>query len=364
MARGGAGALALLLASGAAVESAPPQADPGGAPVLRVTSSAAAGPGTLRAAIDAANGAHRPARIEIALLDGDRIDVDRALPPLTGRGTVLDGGGVTLRMLPTCRREDGRPGCDGIVISGPGIEVGNLRVQGFTFDGFAVRGVRATDARIHDCESRDNGDDGVGVCDYAGAATIERCVLTGNGFRTKGKGVLVFDGSSAVLRGNFVAANRDGVTVSRGARATLEDNLLVENWDKGLGVFGGTVEGRGNRISGSGAEHPALGRGPNRDGLRVSGMALVVLADTTVVGSADNGVVVMDDGRVVLRGGSVATNEGSGIIVADRAELRLEGTEVVDNRRGDFHIEGRLARLVRSTEAGPEPVMPLPDATR
>ncbi len=316
-------------------------------PTIYVTNSQDDGPGSLRQAILDANSAGGGIRIDIDLVDHASIEIKNALPPVAGAGIEIDGRGVTLVSGKECERPDGRRGCDGLVVTGPSITVRRLKATGFLFDGIAVRGALATGVRIHECECFGNLDDGIGVSDSAANVTIENCVLVRNGFRTKGKGLLIFDSAQVLARNNFIEGNRDGVTVSRRARAVLENNFIINNKDKGLGVSGATVEGRGNRIVGNGVGSAGDGAPPNGDGLRVSLSSSVKLEETAINGNGDRGVIVLDDARVLLTGGTILSNGRVGAVVRDRGYMELRGVTVTDNAQGNFIVEGESARLVR-----------------
>ncbi|MBI5504066.1 MAG: right-handed parallel beta-helix repeat-containing protein [Deltaproteobacteria bacterium] len=304
-----------------------------------MTSSADSGDGSLRAAIESANAAARPlfpeedARsraqraltIELALAADQAIVLSRALPEIEGPGTLLDGGGATIRQAGDCRRADGRRGCDGIVVVGPGITVRRLRIAGFLLDGVSVRGGSARDAFIEDVHAIDNRDDGIGVSAAAGPVRIERCLLMGNGFRTKGKGILVFDDSRATIRDSVAVANRDGISVTRRAQARLEGVWIVASFDKGLGVSGGAVRGSDNRIIANGDGAGFFERPPNADGLRVGLAGSADLTSTRIEGNGDAGVVVLDTSSVVLRGGTVRANHGRALVRARTATVHAEG---------------------------------------
>lgn len=270
---------------------------PAWAGVLRVTSDLDDGPGSLREAILEAN-AMPASTIEVELGDGGLVVVGRSLPPLTGADTTLNGGGVTLREGEGCERPGRKKGCDGLVVAGPGITVRGVDVAGFTFDGIAVRGEAASDVQIEDVRAIDNLDDGIGVSEGASGVRIERCLLMGNGYRTKGKGLLVFSEAEAALSESLVIANRDGVTVTRGSTADLEDVFVVGNFDKGVGVSAGRVLGRRLSISANGLGDTGHGRAPNGDGLRVGLAGEARLEDSRIAANGDTGVVVLDTSRV------------------------------------------------------------------
>jgi len=288
---------------------------------FRVTSPADSGPGTLRAAIEAANDAPG-STIHVALGEQGLIVVGRALPPLKAAGIRLDGGGVTLREGDGCSREGGRNGCDGIVVTGESISVSHLRVAGFTFDGVTVLGADASDVRITHVEAIDNLDDGIGVSEGAGPVTIERCLLMGNGFRTKGKGLLVFATSTATLRDSDVIGNRDGITVTQGSKAVIERVIVAGSFDKGLGVSGASLRARSVQVVASGRNAEVEEDVPNGDGLRVGLAGSAELSDCRIAGSEDAGVVVLDTSTATLRDCVVEANRGRETMVAATARLR------------------------------------------
>ncbi len=295
---------------------------------IDITSAEEDGPGTIRAAIDRANILAVPVQIVSRLPPGTTVELTRQLPPLAAADTRLEANGLVLKEAESCVRPDGRPGCDGLLVTGPHITVRNLQATGFTFDGIEVRGARATNVTILGCYCTDNQDDGIGIARGAGPVEIVGGVFQRNGFGSKGKGVLVFEDSIATLRGNIIRANRDGVTISDGARATLIGNEITDNADKGLGIRGATLSGRRNTIARNGAV------GPNGDGMRITRNAVVTLYDTTVTDSADTGVVVLDESTVLLAGGRVSESGGWGVVLRDAARVELLSIDVRDNAQG------------------------------
>jgi hypothetical protein len=223
-------------------------------------------------------------------------------------------------------RLDGRRGCSGLVVEGEKVTLRDLSATGFLFDGVSVRG--GHEVMIRDSRFFRNSDDGIGISDAASGVTIEKCLLEDNGFRSKGKGVLVFDHSHAVLRENRIVGNRDGVTVSKRAHATLERNEIRDSYDKGLGIAGASADGAGNRILGSGAGRSSRGAGPNADGLRVTIDSSVSLSDTVISDSGDVGAVAAGRSRVDLVRPSFTGNRGGDLRVADEAVIVVDGREV------------------------------------
>jgi parallel beta-helix repeat protein len=310
---------------------------------IEITSSTASAPTGIRAAIEQANATVGPTRIVSRLAPGTEIYIVRALPNLKGADTIFDAEGLVLRSG-SCTRSDAREGCDGLVVSGPKIRVNGLVARDFLFDGIAVRGASAVDVRISDCRCFGNRDDGVGVSAYATSVVVERCVLEGNGYRTKGKGILVFDYAEAELRDNVVRGNRDGITISRRSRAHLVGNKIIGNYDKGFGVAGAYATGERNTIESNGLGMEGLDTPPNADGIRVTIDSTLRLSDTSIAGNGDSGIVVIGTGRATLTGGRIVGNAGVGVRGADNASIRLEGVTVRENRGGAESLED-LARL-------------------
>jgi parallel beta-helix repeat protein len=325
---------------------------------VRVTSLLSSGPGSIREAINAANASQTATHIVSELEAGAVVYVFRELPAVTGYGTEIDGAGLTLKGG-TCRRDDGRRGCSGLVIAGPRVRVKAFSTTGFMFDGVAVR-EGGMDVVIEDVHAFENQDDGIGISAGATGVLVQNCVLERNGFRTKGKGVLVFDYAEATLRNNTVQFNRDGVTISRGASAALYDNTIVDNFDKGFGVIGAQARGRGNIIKRNGLPSVSGEAAPNGDGVRITSDSTVNLEDTVIAENGDVGVVATDLSKVTLSGGSIADNRGVGINVRDQAVVELSNVEITGNYHGEFVIGGE-GKLVRTGDASPEGEVGEPD---
>lgn len=328
--------------------------------LIVVNSSADSGNGTLRYAIESANASSQRSIIDIRLAPSDSIKPVTELPAIEASGLAIHGHGAWLEGG-ACGRSRGRRGCDGLVIKGPSVQVQELNARGFMFDGIAVIGASASGVVLSDCHCRDNLDDGIGITAGASGVLVEGCLLEGNGFRSKGKGVLVFDGSSAVLRGNTIRRNRDGVTVSRRSSVRLLDNRISANFDKGLGVSAASLTGSGNSITLNGLDDPAMSalsrdaggtsRPPNGDGLRVGLGSRVELANTVISGNADAGVVVNDDSLLRLSGGRVTDNGSRGVVLHDRASVELRGVEVRGHGAGDLLVaEGATLTRQESVE--------------
>jgi hypothetical protein len=348
--------IALLLALFLAV-AGPARSLAAESSTVAITSAFSSGPGSVREAIEKANASKSVKRIVSKLRAGTIVHVFRQLPTLTAAGVELDADGLTLKGG-TCLRPDGRRGCDGLVIGGPGIVIRRLRTTGFTFDGIAVRGGEARGVRIEGCESFGNEDDGIGISQGASDVVIDGCTVERNGFRTKGKGILIFEFATAELRNNTIRHNRDGVTVSHRAHATLIGNTLVENYDKGLGVAGAEATGRDNVIARNGrpgkkGEEP----GPNADGVRVTLDSTLTLVNTEVVDNGDVGIVALDSSTVKIEGGRIAGNKGTGINARNRSIVELRQVTLEGNGQGDFRIDNE-AKLVKTASPLDRPVAP------
>jgi len=317
--------------------AAPTAATPRERLTIEITTASGTGPGSIRAAIEAANAANGATRLVSMLPTGTEVSIVDALPALTAADSIFDANGLLLRGG-TCMRPDGRTGCDGFLVRGPKIRVNRLSAHEFMFDGIAVRGHAAKDVRISDCHSFDNKDDGVGVSAGATEVVVERCVVERNGYRTKGKGILVFDHAQAELRDNLVRGNRDGVTISRRAKAHLVGNRIIENYDKGFGVAGADATGERNLVQSNGLGKEGLDPPPNGDGLRATLDSTVRLKDTVIADNGDSGVVVIGSAKLSLAGGRVSGNGGVGIRAAESGAILLEQVEVRDNRGGAHSV--------------------------
>jgi hypothetical protein len=327
--------LAALVAANAlagAFGCAPMHAAPApGVDILIVEAASAEAPGGLAVAIEAANAARRPVRIVSRLPRGTEIYVTRELPWLSGTDVTLEGNGLVLRDR-DCVRRDERRGCSGLVVTGTRVTVRDVEATGFRFDGVSVR--RATDVTIAASKLWANLDDGVGISEVSKRVTVKGCLLEANGFRSKGKGILVFDESEASLLDNVVVGNRDGVTISKRSHALLERNRILESYDKGLGIAGASAIGRDNVIADSGRGRRGLGSGANADGLRVTLDSVVRLENSAIVGSGDGGVVVEGTSRVELVGVRFADNAGGDARASPSASLVIDGRVIQASAEG------------------------------
>jgi hypothetical protein len=314
--------------------------------VIEITSADAQAAGGILAAIEAANAAGVPTHIISKLDPGTEVEITTALPSLRAADSIFDANGLRLRGG-ACTRADGRKGCDGFLVGGPNIRINDLQARNFTFDGIAVRGRAAVGVHISDCHCFDNLDDGVGVSAFATAVVVERCILEGNGFRTKGKGILVFDYAEAVLRENLVRGNRDGVTISRRATASLVGNKIIGNYDKGFGVAGAAANGRDNVISENGLGMEGRDRPPNGDGVRITLDSRVSLTDSVITNNGDSGVVVINTARFLMTRGRIEGNGGTGLQAADQALVELHQVPVSANGRAQVAMsdEGRVRQF-------------------
>ncbi|MFN2427758.1 MAG: right-handed parallel beta-helix repeat-containing protein, partial [Candidatus Binatia bacterium] len=201
------------------------------------------------------------------------------------------------------------------------VVVTEMRIVGFTFDGISVRGSDARNVRIGRIEAIDNLDDGVGVSAAAGPVIVHDSLLMGNGFRTKGKGLLVFDDATATLRDSVVVGNRDGVTVTRGSSARLERVLVAGNYDKGVGVSAASLTAASVQVLSNGYDPERAEPSPNGDGLRVGLGGSANFSDSRIAGSGDSGVVVLDTSTVELADCVVERNRGAQTHVAETGRL-------------------------------------------
>ena len=340
-------AAAGLAAAGLLLPAAMTGSEEAGSRTIRVTSRISSGPGSIREAIEQANATLLPVDITVELEAGTVVWVFRQLPAITTYGVTLDGGGAVLRGG-DCIRDAAHKGCSGLRITGSGIRVRRIKAERFQYDGISIKGP-ARDVIIEDSQAVDNGDDGIGIAQGAHDVTIKNCLMTGNGFRSKGKGVLVFEGSQATVRDSEIRGNRDGATVSKGSRAVFINNEISDNYDKGLGVWGAHLTGLSNKIArnGKGKFMQTTEPAPNRDGIRIGLDSTVELSDSAVTANGDKGMVVQDGAKVVMRGGRVSDNLGLGVVVRDRARVEMWGTAVAGNIGGDIEAESPARIITR-----------------
>ena len=252
-----------------------------------VTNTSDSGPGSLRAAIEAANAsANTPHLIEFNIAgDGPHLIRPVTALPSLGRMTTIDASSEWM---------GGQPGIqlDGSSLnSGSGIEF-NSNADGSSMDGLSITGFPR-----------------FGIISQADDVTIERCHV----------GVAP-DGETAMGNGEA------GIS-SLGDRAVIGDafasgNLISGNLGYGIIISGGAQGSviRGNRIGSNGNGSSAL---PNRDtGIR-----------------GDSGSQVVVGGSSLGQGNLISGNEGYGVSLTNQTlQWTLQGNLIGVDLSGAFAL--------------------------
>ncbi|WP_183098164.1 right-handed parallel beta-helix repeat-containing protein [Nocardioides pelophilus] len=325
--------------------------------VLTVTSAADGGSGSLREAIEQANGAGGESRVEFAIDSGpSTIRLISPLPPVAFAG-VIDGwsqpgfDGSPLIELDGSRAGGG----GGLDIASDGLTVRGLTVTGWSEDGIRVRGrhctvegVRASsngrygvlveedadDARIVGCligtdatgsSARPNQRSGIRAiqakrCRVGGSSTSERNVLSGN--VQYGLEIVGPKAAGAVVLGNLVGCDASGFAAVPNQRT----GILVFN---SFGAtIGGPVVGDGNVISGNGRagitldgmyiepeDYPYVGLGHCHDNSVEGNLIGVDLSGEGPLGNGLRGVLINHAQENSVVGNVISGNGQEGVLV-------------------------------------------------
>ncbi|MEM1081674.1 MAG: right-handed parallel beta-helix repeat-containing protein, partial [Pseudomonadota bacterium] len=290
-----------------------------------VTSTADAGPGSLRAAIQAANASNSAPHLIQFNLSGDApyvINLDSALPTL-GRTIAIDGGSLWV---------DGRPGVhlDGSELSvGSGITINSnangssviaLAITGFPQHGITSQG---DDIRIDGCHigvAPDGitviGNGQIGVHSLGDRAVIGSGFTIGNLISgNTSYGISISGGAdSSIIRGNRIGSNIDGsVALPNGAGGIFADASSYVQ-------VGGDTLGEGNLISGNAGYGMVFN--DNASNWVVQGNTIgLSLAGTVPLSNLDGGVLVRGPdhqfgGSSAFARNVISGNGGSGVLLS------------------------------------------------
>jgi hypothetical protein len=272
----------LIAVAGVAAAAAPAEAA-----TFAVNTTADSGGGSLRSAINAAEGTDRADEIvfEIPGNGIHTIALQNDLPiitkPLTIRGYSQPGADPATEEDPASPTVviDAANALRGLDIGGDDVEVRGLVVKNAQGEGIHAEGRRNVIAGNHvgtnaaGDATRPNGGPGVQVSGrdsvVGGPDPADRNVIAGNG----GAQVQVSDGTGHVVEGNRIGANAEGKAALGGAvgvelqssGATLRDNLI-----SGL-FYGVVITGDDNDLQGNDIGTKASGKRalPNMYGVRV-----------------------------------------------------------------------------------------------
>jgi hypothetical protein len=338
--------------------------------VLDVTSPADSGPGTLRAAVAAANTSTRPVQIDFQLTGGSEITLTSGQLELsnTSEPIVIDGPGAGLTISGnnasrvflidpnvtasiagvTISGGNAPPGADGIARGGGVYNQGALALEDVTVsdntapfvlsftDPFEVPeggGVYNQGAlTLEDVTVSDNTalfGLGAGVCNASSAtATLNNCAITGNIGGAEddagGSGAGLFNDGTMSLTGCTVSGNLNdgsGSGLENNGTATLNDCSVSGNLGSGSAIginFGATTFGATTLTD-------CTVDGNSTEGIHQKvGPSTVTLTDCAVEDNADTGVVLLD-ANATITGCTISGNSGG----YDGGGLSVGGTATI-----------------------------------
>jgi parallel beta-helix repeat protein len=340
--------------------------------VFTVTTTADAGPGTLRQAIDDSNVAVGKDSIAFAIGTGAQIISPlTALPALTDTaGTIVDGssqpGFAAGAPVITIDGSSAGTGSNGLQIQGGLSTVLGLIVQNFDGDQLEISG-GGNDA-VLGCTligtGADPSGDGVEVgaadCRIGGPAVGDRNVIGAN---LSQSGVnIIGAGTGAIVENNVIGANAagaaatpngTGVTVLDANDVTIINNLISGNSGDGVTLTGSAnnIILRGNRI---GTDAPGTGDLGN-------GGAGIALTNTGGIGPI--GDQIGDSGAPNI----IAFNDGAGVSISGTGTNNaISGNSIFSNTGLgiDLGASGRTANDAGDGDSGADNLQNFPVLTQ
>jgi hypothetical protein len=298
---------------------------------LLVTMAADTGPGSLRAAIQAANADTTPDTITFdPSLNGGRITATSGpLPTITATGLTIQGPGSNA--LTVAGNANGTvltvgSGVSGVTISGLTISDGGSAIFGITSGGgIANDGTLA----LVGCIVSQNGISSEGFAALGGGIandgtmTITSCVITGNSVHGKVGSV--------------------GAGIDNRGQMTITDSTVSGNVASGpfLTVAGGGISNSGTltllRCTVSGNQANTTAGSASGGGVATMGSSVTTIIDCTITGNSSpgGGGVQVLGGTLALTNCTVALNVGGGIALSGGAPaVGLHNTIVAQNTSG------------------------------
>ncbi|MGE5602929.1 MAG: clostripain-related cysteine peptidase [Nitrososphaerales archaeon] len=291
---------------------------------ITVTSSADIGPGTLRNALSAGPGSvirFDPA--SFPLNSHTVISVTSPLPPLQ-QGTRLLGARADVVI-----DGSGAPdGTDGLVVSGPSVEVSDLTVRGFKGNGILI-GSNARSVNVSRTDVLSNTLHGILI--RGSDNRLEDNVVSGN----QGSGIRL---EASTASGNAIAGNIVGL--SPGAASAMPNALYgIEITSFAHDNLIGEPDS-GNVVAGNGTGGIALSVNANRNRV-VSNRVGMDANGTPVPGHPAGGILIADGAYTNTIGGPgahdgnwIGNSNGAGIVVRSLAANASKDNAILGNSIG------------------------------
>ena len=340
---------------------------------ITVSSLADSGPGTLRAAITAANGGGCTTPCTIDFSVAGEISLATALPAITVADLLIDGSSAPGALLNT--NAYGLPSNAGltVAINGGGtvnigfdVQAANVDIKGFAIRNFTNAGAlfsgTNTGSSVTGCyigtdlagSSASPNPTGVQLSGSTGATiggTIPaaRNLISGN----TTWGILADTASSVTIAGNYVGTNaalsaalpnNTGIRICDGCSATLGTagvgNVISGNTASGLVLAGDNATVTAHYIGTAGSAATAI---PNATGIQIDTTASLntigggTPADMNVIGgNSQNGILLSGSGNVIdnnligiaADGVTARPNGGSGIRLENGASSNVIGSSL------------------------------------
>jgi parallel beta-helix repeat protein len=343
--------------------------------VFSVTTTADAGPGSLRVAIDSANAAAGPDAIVFAIpvtdpgFNGQWFSIRpmTQLPVLTDDGTTIDGStqttftGDTNPALPEVELNGtlASEGPDALDIQASNVRINALVINGFNGGLARGNGINLGGSRnvVTGCligidptgtSVVANGNNGIelqgpGTGHRIGGATPEeRNVLSGNGI----SGVQIHADGNVVV-GNFVGTDATGTT----ALGNGGDGIILNSGAE-ANTIGGSSPGAGNVISGNHFTGVGIGSVGGANANTVEGNRIGTdVTGTAALGNGDDGVVVAADAgssadRNTIRANLIAHNTMDGVGLFSSSQNIIRGNRVEENSQHGLVVSSGPAGTV------------------
>jgi len=232
---------------------------------------------------------------------------------------------------------------NGILLTGP---YTNVAIEGNTLSNNGAMGVQSvaglfgtggSDTALRDNEIMNNTEHGVGVAEHARLTVESQNEIRENG----GIGILLDDGTDAVVRDNVISANDGaGVLADDQERLALTGNEINENGGNGVDVArGSSSRVENNEINDSGA-----------DGVNAADAVGLRVLNNDLLDSTTHGIEVFDGSDNVLDENTILRSGTHGITSLRELALSIAGNDISDSGGTGMRLtEGTNGRVVANT---------------